>query len=148
MGGQKGPLQTKRIGEELMERLPRCTRVYSPAIQSTIALLLSVWAMSDQLPLGSPYCSDADCPYCKELRELEESYVAKHSRKSNSLLRSDDGQCYSDSSCCRNSSSRGGRGSALQDEEKSSALISGNRAIGSRPCGACVTPVSAPTAAL
>ena len=29
------------------------------------------------MPVGSPYCSDPDCVYCKDLRELEEELRRK-----------------------------------------------------------------------
>jgi glutaredoxin len=30
-----------------------------------------------EMPVGSPYCSDPSCPYCKELREIAEELRRK-----------------------------------------------------------------------
>jgi 3-methyladenine DNA glycosylase AlkC len=56
----------------------------------------SVESMSDQtnsenpkIPVGSPYCSDPNCPYCKELQEVTEEV-----RKSNASPTFDDGAIW------------------------------------------------------
>ena len=50
------------------------------------------WAMSQkqqpktpaELPVSSPFCADPNCPYCKQLRELQEEIRKKNDQEQRS----------------------------------------------------------------